>query len=501
MNFYLVYFIYGLSFFSLGLAMALESGRSPLMAEARVLWPLAAFGLLHGSHEWLEMALLSPESLSPDLLAAVGWAQLAMLSLSFMSLVAFGLRVLRPERRPLRRELLIAFAVLGLYALLVVALRPAVAATSSGRELFGDMLARYTLGLLGALLAGLALYRQSSQAARAGHGRLSKSLAFAALCFALYGLTQAFVQPLPVFPASLVNSQAFLRWTGLPVQLVRAGLAVGIVTAMIVASQLVEEERQRQLLTAQQARLEAMQRVERELVEREAMRRELLRHTVIAQEDERARIARELHDETAQVLSAFSLHLAALRDSSPSNGKQKERIDQLQELCRSMSQGLYRMVRDLRPAQLDDLGLGPALQYLADEERRRSGLQVDVSITGERQRLDPIVETVFFRVAQEALSNVVRHAGVSRARIELQYSPEAASLRVSDAGAGFDPEAQVRPPRGWGLAGMRERSESVGGQLQIRSAIGGGTTVEMVVPLVEREISASEGDEVWAPSA
>ena len=123
---------------------------------------------------------------------------------------------------------------------------------------------------------------------------------------------------------------------------------------------------------------------------------------MIAQEDERARIARELHDETAQILTALMLELATLRDTRIRTSL-TEIIDRLQSLSRQMSQGIYRLVGDLRPAQLDDLGVTAALRYLADQARQRDDLDVTVSIAGPHQRLDLLVETVLFRIAQEAL--------------------------------------------------------------------------------------------------
>jgi two-component system NarL family sensor kinase len=157
-----------------------------------------------------------------------------------------------------------------------------------------------------------------------------------------------------------------------------------------------------------------------------------------------------------------------------------------------MAQGIYRLVHDLRPAQLDDLGLVPALQYLAEEEYKRAGLQVDLKFTGERQRLDPLVETVFFRVAQEALNNVIRHARCEQASLELAFEPEQVVLKISDQGVGIDKMLAESPERGWGLAGMRERVESMEGELQISSPASGGTLVEVCVPILESEIATQE---------
>jgi two-component system NarL family sensor kinase len=149
-----------------------------------------------------------------------------------------------------------------------------------------------------------------------------------------------------------------------------------------------------------------------------------------------------------------------------------------------MSQGLYRLVHDLRPAQLDDLGLVAALQYLQDESRAK-GLQVELHVEGRVRPLDPIRETVLFRVAQEALSNTLRHSGAEAATVSLEYGQGEVLLQVSDRGRGFDPSQEFNPPRGWGLAGMRERVEAIGGSLRIHSASGAGTQVEVAIPAAE----------------
>jgi signal transduction histidine kinase len=123
------------------------------------------------------------------------------------------------------------------------------------------------------------------------------------------------------------------------------------------------------------------------------------------------------------------------------------------------------------------------LKSLLDNDCCPKGIQVTFDITGEQRRLDSLIETVLFRVAQEALANVIRHAQTSAASVHLDYATDAVTLGVLDSGKGFDPNEPLHPPRGWGLEGMRERVESVGGQLSLYSAPGRGTTVEVVILL------------------
>ena len=491
----LVFFVYGLSFFSMGLAMLLESGRSPLLAESRVLRPLAVFGFVHGSHEWLEMVLLLWGWLGLNIPSYTSWIRLGMLVFSFASLIAFGLFVLRPREGFKPRDIYLGLGLLAIYiTFLMISVINAEHSNLNDWIEHADGLARYLLAVPGALLASVALFRQASEAKKQRRPQLGFSLQLAAFGFGFYSLTQIFVPALDFFPARYVNATAFLEWTGMPIQVVRALMAVLITASLIRATQFAEDERKRQFLAVQQARLDAVERVQQELIEREALRRELLRHTVIAQEDERTRIARELHDETAQILTAFSLNLAALRDQLVDQPKLVDLLNRLQTLSKQMSKGIYRMVHDLRPAQLDDLGLAAALQYLTDQEHKNSGLQVNLIINGPRFRLDPLVETVFFRVAQEALTNVARYAEVDRAEVQLLSNAEQVILRICDQGVGFDIHADLMPPKGWGLAGMRERVDAIGGQLTVQSSPGKGTTIEIVVPVIS--LGAPAGEDV-----
>ena len=124
------------------------------------------------------------------------------------------------------------------------------------------------------------------------------------------------------------------------------------------------------------------------------------------------------------------------------------------------------------------------MEYLKDD-RGSAGLEVSIEIQGKARRLDSVIETVLFRVAQEALHNVIRHAQIRQAWISLVFQSQEITLKIADSGVGFNPVQSFAPPRGWGLAGMRERVESVGGQLNIESVPGTGTTVEVIIPVFD----------------
>jgi signal transduction histidine kinase len=157
-----------------------------------------------------------------------------------------------------------------------------------------------------------------------------------------------------------------------------------------------------------------------------------------------------------------------------------------------MSGGIYRLVHGLRPAQLDDLGLVAALQSLADDEQRRTGLRVTLQVTGPVQRMDPLFETVIFRVAQEAVNNVARHAGCDRATVDLSFEDSGVILKVTDQGIGLRINEALAAGRGWGLEGMRERAESIGGRFQLVSPPEGGTVVIVTIPVRSSELGNAQ---------
>ena len=471
----LVFFIYGLAFFSLGITLSIESGRFPALADAQILRPLAIFGLIHGSHEWLDAYLLQAESYGAPLPVWLSWFRLFLLITSFIFLAFFGIQSFRSHPSKLRAGSYLVLITLGIY--LLVVLINAGLAIRSGSIAWLDLLnvlSRYLLAVPGALLAAYSLRVQAAGSTGEERPHLITHLTIAAVGFFIYGLAQIFVPPVSMFPARIINTTAFRTWFGFPIQMVRAGMAVMITLGLVRATQLAERVRQRLAAAAQKAHLEALE-------QRDTLRHELLSHTVQAQEEERTRIARELHDETAQVLTAFSLDLATLRNTASITPESRRVVDRLQDLSKQMSQGLYRLVHDLRPAQLDDLGLIPAIQYLKDSNASQ-GLDVSVDVQGQSRRVDAIKETVLFRVVQEALNNVLRHAQTRQAQVMVQFQTDELIVKVIDNGVGFNPNLPLIPPHGWGLDGMRERVDLIGGKLQISSAPGKGTMVEVTVP-------------------
>jgi two-component system, NarL family, sensor kinase len=232
------------------------------------------------------------------------------------------------------------------------------------------------------------------------------------------------------------------------------------------------------------------ERLFQRLIEGERRFRGLAKAVWKVQEDERRRLARELHDGLGQTLTALTNQLERLqqklgeRDAAELASRLADSVE-MARLALNESRELSRL---LRPPVLDDLGLEAALSWLARTLEQRAGLRVELTLSGLAERLDPDLETLVFRLVQEALTNVLRHAGADRAQVAVSCAGGLLELRISDGGRGFDPDATLvggETATGLGLRGMRDRLELFGGRLEIASAPGRGTLVAAAVPLLE----------------
>ena len=216
-----------------------------------------------------------------------------------------------------------------------------------------------------------------------------------------------------------------------------------------------------------------------QLLERVDAERRRSSHLVLrAQEEERTRVARDLHDEVNQALTAILLRLEALDQDVPP--EQRDDVSQLKALTTQAMDELLNLARQLRPTALDDHGLVPAIEAQVRGFGDRTGIHANLETHGDPTELDGEKQTVIYRIAQEALANAGRHAGASRVDVTLTAAGEGARLRVADDGSGFDPVAARRG--GLGLEGMAERAKLVGGELDLRSAPGAGTEITLRLP-------------------
>jgi len=234
----------------------------------------------------------------------------------------------------------------------------------------------------------------------------------------------------------------------------------------------------------------AFQHIGRDITEEKRMRENLsfyLQQVTMAQEEERKRIARELHDDTIQALIVLSRQLDDLAcRASDLSQDDKLLLEGLWQQTNSIMEGLRRLSQDLRPATLDRLGLLPALEWLASDVGKLSGLNVQVETDGAERRLAPEAELVLFRIVQEALRNVWRHSQATSAQVLVEFQDGKTMITVKDNGKGF----QLQSPMGdltksgkLGLAGMKERARLLGGSLKVESEPGKGTTVIVEAPV------------------
>jgi signal transduction histidine kinase len=473
-----VYFIYGLAFFSMGLLVAVEGGRASDVRLRRALPPLAGFGVVHAAHEWMEMYVLMGHPATLLEVSIMWGVQLATLAFSFISLAAFG-SFLLAETEVTRR--LILLIPIGLQAVWVFGLYH-FRGEYVGQILWdvADTWTRYTLAIPASLLTAVGLIVQQRAFRRSGLIRFGQDALWAAITFGWYGLLgQFFAKATPIFPSNIVNQQTFFDLFGFPIQLFRAITAVAAALFVIRFLRAFQVETERKIAELQVARLEESQ-------QREILRGELFRRVVAAQEAERQRIARDLHDETGQSLTAIGMGLRGLTGKlSPRNKEAFGTLHKLESLTADSLHELERLISDLRPSHLDDLGLSATLRWYAGKVQEHSTINIRVDIVGEEHDLDDAMKITIFRIIQESLNNIIKHAQASHVNIYLRFEEKNVRINVRDNGIGFDLDyvKQKRTSRAsLGLAGMEERAALLGGAVTVQSRPGYGTEIEALIP-------------------
>jgi signal transduction histidine kinase len=487
LQFTLIYFFYGLAFFSMGLLVWLEGDRAADQRLRRALRPLAAFGLIHGAHEWVEMFMrvAISEGLNLDTPIFQG-VRLAVLAFSFLSLGTFGAYLLARTETMQRYILLVpivmesvwVFGLLGMRGEFPVGMIWDVA----------DVWTRYSLAIPASILAAIGLVFQQRAFRQSGLITFGRDSLYAALAFGWYGLVgQMFVNATLLPPSNVINQFWFEDTFGFPIQLFRAFTAIAAAIFVIRFLRAFKVETDRRILELQLAQIE-------EANQREALRGELFRKVVAAQEAERQRIARDLHDETGQSLTAIGMGLRGLSATIRQGNVDQatKTLRNLESLSHNSLTELQRLIADLRPSHLDDLGLSAALRWYAGVVQERSNMIVHVEIIGTEYDLDSALKVAIFRVVQESINNVIKHADAAQIQIQVVFAEELVHLMVTDDGRGFD----VNAPRGTskrpslGLAGMQERVGLFNGVFRLRSQPGAGTQIEISIPYTQPEAEA-----------
>ena len=482
-----IYFIYGLAFFVLGLAVALEIGRAEPTRFSRAMWPLAIFGLVHGSHEWIEMFTITGRetygfqpTLEFDIL------RLILLVVSFVSLIIFGTQVVAPPTDNLPKfNYWLVLGLTLLFGLGVIMLGQWLSWQQPAWFAAADVWARYTLAIPGAMLATGAFLVQRQAFLKQGQSVFANDLLWAAIAMLIYGAVgQLFVGASPLFPSNVLNADTFQSWFGIPIQLVRASTAAVVAIFTIRALRAFEHNRQQTLAATRQ-------RLNEEIAQRDALRQEFLQRIVEAQEDARSRIARELHDELGQVLTGLAIGLRGSRTAVDNPGLLEQQLSQLEEMAVQALGNMRHIVNELRPALLDDMGLPAVLRHYIDNFTNLTGVQTTLIVCKDHSRLPRNTETILFRITQEALTNIARHARASQAWVDLHCDESDATLEIKDDGVGFDPVLVLdgNSRSGWGLMGIKERAKLVEGNVRIDSAPGEGTNLSITIPLINHRNS------------
>ena len=215
--------------------------------------------------------------------------------------------------------------------------------------------------------------------------------------------------------------------------------------------------------------------------------RALSERAINAQEEERIRIARSLHDDTGQALSMLIINLERIENNLPKDSTEiKLKLQSTRQLASSILDELRKIIYNLRPTILDDLGLIPAIRWYARTNLKQAGIQAEINLPEDQLTLSPHLKTTMFRITQEAVNNIVRHSKARNATIALSTNGEVVLFNAQDDGEGFDitrtPFENIKMHQ-WGLVGIQERAELVGGNYKITSAPKMGTKIEVIIPL------------------
>jgi signal transduction histidine kinase len=449
----IILFGYGLVFFVMGLAIALQSRHYSRLELALSLKWLAAFGVTHGLHEWGDLFIpIQRAYLSQPVVQALYILQLFLLGASFACLFEFGLALLRPIRRAAWLHGVSISLLLSWLFVIFFILLPFIPDLTAWRHT-ANALARYFIGFPAGLLAAFGLRHQTyRRIAPLNVPHIVNTLRVAGLALFFYGLLAGLIPPAVVFfPGNIVNTSTFTQVVGVSPLLFRSltglVLAITIIRALEVfeleTERLIETMEQQQILTA-----------------------------------ERERIGREMHDGAIQkVYTAGLLIQSAVKLAGPDN-LATPRLDKAVEVLDDAISDLRHSLGELRETA-DDVTLSEGLRRLENDPRFQSLVEVDVEIElPEEDTLSSMRTSHVLAIVSEALSNVARHAHAQRVKISAFHESDRLILSIQDDGSGLPRDLRA----GYGLRNMRDRARLLGGQIDIGSVDGKGTLVKLDVP-------------------
>ena len=472
----IICFICGLAFFSMGLLVMLEGNRASDLRLRKALRPLAGFGIVHGIHAWVEMLEGMEQKLGFTQPSIPEYIRIGLLAISLLSLILFGVYLLAYSETSKRIISLVPIGLLVIWILGLAFFRD----NYLPEEVWDvvDVWTRYILAVPGGLLAAFGLLAQQRSYRHSGLVRFERDALWTALAFIFYAIVgQVFVRKTLFPPSTIINQEVFLAFFGFSIQLFRALMAVVISVFIIRFLHAFQVEAEEKIKELQKARLEEAQ-------QKETLKGELFRQIVEAQESERQRIARDLHDETGQTLTAIGMGLRGISTSLSNNYDHAQILNtlrQLEALTAGSLEELQHLISDLRPSHLDDLGLLATLRWYTNDLMTRTDLDIEIKVLGEEKVICPEYGTSIFRILQEALTNVSKHANATHVQISITFEKEEIRIAVEDNGHGFDTKL-YRKKRSWGLIGMQERTTLLNGEFYLYSTPSKGAVLEILIP-------------------
>jgi len=454
-NTVLVFFIYGQVFFVLGLAIAMQSRRHSRLELARILGWLAAFGISHGLHEWGQLFLPIQSGYMPEpIISFLRVIEIILLALSFTFLFQFGAEALRDRwPRLTAAPILIMLGWSLVFVMPGLALNP----TLDGWHQQSSIWARYLIGFPAAVVAAAGLRYQARRRIKPLASRsIYATLQIAGIGLVAYAILGGLiVAPGDFFPANWLNSETFLAWAGIPVEVFRS--LVGLILAITIIRG-----------------LEVFQvEVDRSIEKIEAERN---------LSSERERIGRELHDGSIQSVYTAGLLVESARRRLPAEDEAGQKLDRAMTVLNEAIASLRTYIGQLRPGPLD-ISLVEGLRQQASDPGLTTlmSVKLDLNLPVE-ETPNPLRTAHVLAIVSEALSNAARHAEAHQVILQADREGKQFTLLVEDDGQGFSAD---NVEAGYGLRNMRDRARLLGGELVIDSEPGRGTRVTLTAPWEE----------------
>lgn len=450
----IIYFAYGLVFFVLGLAIALQSRNYSRLDLARSLKWLAAFGFTHALNEWGDLFIpIQANYLSPQTIRILHGIHLLLLATSFAFLFEFGVNLLRPlQRAPWSQGFSTGLAAIWFFVVFFPL--PRLLPEFDVWHNTANALARYFIGFPAGILAALGLRQHTlERIAPLQVPQIVRVLQFAGIMLFFYAIFGGLIPPpIPFFPGNILNSQTLEQLLGAPPPVFRSIIGLGLSIAIIRGLEVFDVETDRMI---------------------EAMEQQQILNA------ERDRIARQLHDGAIQkVYTAGLLVESAHHLANEETEVVSARLEKAQTVLNDAISDLRRNLGELYISP-PEVPFEEALQKLSNDPRFRSLVNVSLEVElPESEDLSPIRSDHVLAIIQEALSNVIRHSRASEVRISARKSDGELRVTVKDNGVGLPAEIRA----GYGLRNMRDRARLLGGQIDIRSSNGRGTLVELNIP-------------------